>query len=304
MKHDLNQPKATDRKLRALLSLNQDEYAKVLGVFDELVNEKLRHYTLKNQRRVHKEYKERANSSLYGGKKKLDFMLMYLKENPNQAYHGCVFGMCQAKVSEWVSYLTPVLEDTLHRLGLMPQAGHRYRHEEPRTDCLLVDVTERQVPRCQDYEGQKEEYSGKKKLHTVKNMAITTAEGYILYLGPSYQGSVHDKTLWDQAEIDHTPLNLLADLGFAGVEKEYPNAVLPYKKPRNGELTALQKSINQGISRIRVRVEHAFSGVKRLKIIRNKIRLKGYQARDAVMRIAAALHNLRTTFRNPVLNHS
>ncbi len=84
MKQDPNQPKATDPKLRALLSLNQDEYTKVLGVFDELVGQKLSHYTLKNHRRVHKEYKERTNSSLYGSAKKLDFMLMYLKENPTR----------------------------------------------------------------------------------------------------------------------------------------------------------------------------------------------------------------------------
>jgi hypothetical protein len=43
---------------------------------------------------VHKEYKERTNSSLYGSEKKLDFMLIYLKENPNQAYRDCLFGTC------------------------------------------------------------------------------------------------------------------------------------------------------------------------------------------------------------------
>jgi hypothetical protein len=304
VKYEENQPKATDPKLRALLSLNQDEYAKVLGMFDELVKRKLRHYTLKNQRRVHKDYKERTNSSLYGSEKKLDFVLMYLKENPNQSYHGCLFSMCQAKVSQWVSYLTPVLEESLRLLGFMPQAGHSYRHREPNTDCLLVDVTERQVPRHQDYDGQKQEYSGKKKLHRVKNMAITTAEGYILYMSPCCQGSVHDKALWDSIDVEHTPLNLLADLGFAGVEKGYPNVILPYKKPRNGQITDLQKSINREISKIRVRVEHAFAGVKRLKIIKNKIRLRKYHIRDSMMNIAAALHNLRHVSRKPIINHS
>jgi hypothetical protein len=77
--------------------------------------------------------------------------------------------------------------------------------------------------------------------------------------------------LWDSIDVEHTPLNLLADLGFAGVEKGYPNVILPYKKPRNGQITDLQKSINREISKIRVRVEHAFAGVKRLKIIKNKI---------------------------------
>ncbi len=90
---------------------------------------------------------------------------------------------------------------------------------------------------------------------------------------------------------------MLADLGFLGIEKKCPNAILPYKKPTNKELTGLQKQINRGIGAARVRIEHAFSGVKRLKIIRNKIRLKPYLVRDMVFKIAVGLHNLRTLSR-------
>ena len=91
--------------------------------------------------------------------------------------------------------------------------------------------------------------------------------------------------------------NLLADLGFVGIEKDFPDAILPFKKPPGKALTALQKQINKAIGSARIRVEHAFSGVKRLRIIRNKIRLKTYQVRDQVFKIAAALHNLRVSYR-------
>ncbi|MEM6263735.1 MAG: hypothetical protein AAGI38_14575, partial [Bacteroidota bacterium] len=60
-----------------------------------------------------------------------------------------------------------------------------------------------------------------------------------------------------------------------------------------------QKKINKVINGLRVRIEHTFSGIKCLKIIRNKIRLKSYDIRDQMMRIAAALQNLRLTFRSP-----
>jgi hypothetical protein len=85
-----------------LTSLNQSEYDFLLPVFDGLVSERLKYYTLKGARRVAKSYDEAANSSLYGSRAKLDFLMMYLKENVSQAYHGCLFGMGQAKVSEWV----------------------------------------------------------------------------------------------------------------------------------------------------------------------------------------------------------
>lgn len=304
MKQNQNKSEATDRKLRALTSLNQDEYEEILGIFDELVCRKLRYYTLKGARRVCTSYRESIRSSLYGSKKKLDFILMYMKENPNQSIHGYTFGMSQSKVSEWLCFLAPVLEESLRKLGVMPQTGYHYRHCMEDGECLLVDVTERQVSRRDSDEGQHEEYSGKKKMHTVKNMAIATPDSYIAYLSPSFEGTTHDKAIWDQIKVEQSALNLLADLGFAGIDKDYPNAILPYKKPRNGQLSELQKQINKGISKVRIRVEHAFSGVKRLKIIRNKIRLRTYEIRDLVIRIASALHNLRVTFRSPIINRS
>lgn len=290
-------------KLRALVSLNQDEYEKLYVVFDELVRDKLAYCTLKGQLRLFKEHQEAKNSSLYGSKTKLDFILMYLKENPCQSYHGKLFGISQSKVSEWISFLLPVLEASLIKMGLMPQIGSTFTEREIVSDCLLVDVTERQIPRAADYENQKEAYSGKKKLHTLKNLAICDENGKLLFISESEYGSVHDKTIWDSINFKFKDRNLLADLGFLGIDKDHPNAILPYKKPKKGDLTQLQKKINQKISAIRVRIEHAFSGMKRLKIIRNKIRLQTYEVRDQVFRIAAALHNLRVESRS-LINHS
>lgn len=62
----------------------------------------------------------------------------------------------------------------------MPQIGQKYKEQPSKADCLLVYVTERQGPRETDYENQKESYSGKKKLHTIKNLAITDHIGKIL----------------------------------------------------------------------------------------------------------------------------
>lgn len=93
-------------------------------------------------------------------------------------------------------------------------------------------------------------------------------------------------------------------LGFQGIQHKHPNVILPYKTPKNGKLTKLQKQINQVISSLRVRIEHAFAVIKQLKIIRNKIRLKTEDIRDSIMMIATALHSLRISFRNPLINHS
>ena len=284
-------------KLRPLTSLNQDEYDSLLEKFDLLMTKKVSLCNLKGEYRLFKQEKEHGSSSLYGSRIKLAFILMYLKENPNQSYHGAFFGMSQSKVSEWVSYILPVLEEALIKMKVMPQTGTDFIEEDIQSTCLLVDVTERQVPRDVDYENQKEAYSGKKKLHTTKNLAITDEHARLLFVSESEYGSVHDKSIWDSISFTFKDKNLLADLGFVGIDKDNLNVILPYKKPKNGELTALQKEINHKIGALRVRVEHAFSGVKRLKIIREKVRLKTYEVRDQVFRIAAALHNLRVEFR-------
>lgn len=293
MKPNENLPKSTEGKLRSLLSLNQLEYEDLFSYFDPLIRKKLSRCTLKGQLRLFVEEEESIRSSLYGSEAKLDFILMYLKENPNQSYHGHLYGISQSKVSEWVSYLLPVLKASLTKMGVMPQMGYRYEQTDRVVDYLLVDVTEREVVRDVDNDNQKEFYSGKKKLHTMKNLAISDQRGYIEFISESYMGSVHDKTIWDQIDIKLHDHNLLADLGFTGIEKGCPNVILPFKKPPKGELTSLKKQINQAIGSARVRIEHAFSGVKRLKIIRNKIRIKTSYARDLVFKIAVGLHNLR-----------
>lgn len=291
-------------KHRSLTSLNQIEFDELLKVFSPLVEKKLSRYTLKGKLRKLSCFTERKNSSLYGCARKLEFILMYLKENPNQSYHGYAFGMSQSKVSEWVYFLSPILEESLKKLALMPQTGTYYALKEDELDYLLMDVTERRVPRRTDLVAQKEEYSGKKKCHTIKNLAITDPNGYFLFLSDSYEGRIHDKAIWDDLIVENFEQNMLVDLGFLGIDNTHPNAILPFKKPRNGTLTQAQKQINKVISQKRIRIEHAFAGLKCLKIIRNKIRLKSYDIRERIIRIATALHNLRIRFRQPIINHS
>ena len=197
------------------------------------------HYTLKGKRRAKNCLTEAKNSSLSGSRAKLggtplDFILLYLKHNraanrPNQAYHGCMFEISQAKVSDriaerWVCFLCPVLETALTKLGHMPQTGSSYQHFRQTDKGILADVTERPVPRRSGYQAQKEEYShrgsgGEKKSHTVKNLAITGLQGCCLFLSDTYEGAMHDKTLWDELHVDLKGCPVLADLGFIGTDK-------------------------------------------------------------------------------------
>lgn len=62
---------STDRKFKALTSLEQIGYESLYDVFNILVNEKLRIVTLKSQYRLFKTEKEPVNNSLNGVKQNL-----------------------------------------------------------------------------------------------------------------------------------------------------------------------------------------------------------------------------------------
>ena len=212
--------------------------------------------------------------------------------------------MTRSKVSEWVSFILPVLFQALETLKMIPKTGCTFTVKSTDTpEYLIIDVVERDIPRKIDNEAQKEEYSGKKKRHTLKNLAVTDHNGRIIFSSETYVGKTHDKTILDGITIDAPHLYILADLGFQGMESGYLNAILPFKKPKNKELTSPARAMNTFISQLRVTIEHAFAGVKRLKSIRNKIRLRTLEIRHKLIMIAMGLHNLKLDF-HPLVNQS
>jgi hypothetical protein len=287
-----------------LTSLLPEEFMSLLCQFGPICQQYFQHHDLEGKPRRIPKFEEDARCSLAGGFDKLLFILSYLKENPRQHYHGQLWGMKQPRVSKWVKLLLPLLEQALARLRVLPKrfGSQLYAFLLCFTRfVLLMDATERRIPRSVDYGRQKHEYSGKKKTHTVKNNLITDQRGKILFLSSTYPGSVHDKTMADQAGHQfpgHTVL--VEDLGYLGYGPENVIVLIPNKKPRNGELSEQQKLDNRHISQIRVPVEHVMSGVKRLNIAKEKIRIRVQNARDRIMMVACGLHNLRDAFRkNP-----
>ena len=186
----------------------------------------------------------------------------------------------------------------------MPVYQEYYYHNEQSAAYVFGDVTERELPRKTCYKAQKEDYSGKQPQHTEKNFALCNEIGYICFLSASYTGKTHDNSILEDLNIDTGKVPFLMDLGFQGAEAEDNTILLPFKKKKGTGLNTVQQQINQAMSGIRVKVEHAFAGLKRLKIIGQKIRIRSYKKRQCILRIAAAIHNLRVSSRNPIRFYS
>jgi len=98
---------------------------------------------------------------------------------------------------------------------------------------------------------------------------------------------------------DECPLQLPAgsvlrrDPGLLGPAPAGVVGELPHKKPPKQELTFAQKLCNQLLSPLHVVIEHAHSGIKRLRMGKDPVRLRGEWVRDTVMVVACGLHHLR-----------
>lgn len=115
-----------------------------------------------------------------------------------------------------------------------------------------------------------------------------------MYVSPTYRGTVHDKKIADNDEICFPDaIHIFQDSGFQGFIPDGGFISQPYKKPRNGELTKLKKWYNTYVSSIRISVEHAISGIKRCRVIKDTCRHFCRHFRDLTIEICSGLHNFR-----------
>jgi len=105
---------------------------------------------------------------------------------------------------------------------------------------------------------------------------------------------MHDKKIADEDDISFPEgMQLFQDSGYQGFCPKNIHLVQPFKKPRNGELCKIKKWFNSYVAKIRVVVEHAISGIKRCRIVKEQCRHFRQQFRDQVILICTGLHNFR-----------
>jgi hypothetical protein len=124
-------------------------------------------------------------------------------------------------------------------------------------------------------------------------------EKKILYLSPTKSGKIHDfKQFKKTGAIDGIPedIDIFGDKGFIGINNlSIHETFLPKKKPKNGFLTPEEKENNSLISSIRIKVEHAIGGVKRLGVATNIFRGR-FGSDDRFTFVSAALWNFHLQY--------
>ncbi len=107
-------------RVRALTTLEPEEFADLVPVFEACFMDRMRDYTIDGLPRLNRRYTPYKNSPLPTIEDKLLFILVHMKQNLTQEVQGQLFGMIQSDANKWLQLLRPVLQTALHRLDVLP----------------------------------------------------------------------------------------------------------------------------------------------------------------------------------------
>ena len=159
-----------ERQMKALTGLSSEKFHRLLPEFEQT-------YQMHQQRNYAEGLVQETRTRKSGGgqkgklpemRDKLEFILRYMKTYPTYDELAEAYDIARSSAHDNVKRLSPILADTLDRLGMLPQrtfesvAEFREFCSQLELEQLLVDVTERPCRRHQDNQVQREHYSGKK----------------------------------------------------------------------------------------------------------------------------------------------
>jgi len=120
----------------------------------------------------------------------------------------------------------------------------------------------------------------------------------ICFLSATYEGKANDTILAELEGYRVPPGSSLdQDMGFQGFVLADVTMMQPQQKPRGGELTPPEQATNRRIASIRIRIEHAIGGVKRDRMVKDRIRLLKDGIRDTMMDTCCGFHHFRLQYR-------
>ncbi len=158
-------------------------------------------------------------------------------------------------------------------------------------EVISIDVTEQPIERPK--RGQKSYYSGKKKRHTIKVQLIVCMLTLRILAIACQKGKVHDFRILKESQTGiHPSTKKLVDLGYQGIHNIYENTQIPFKKPKNGQLTDDEKKFNRQLAQVRVKIEHVNRRCKIFRITKETYRGK-HKNYGKTWNIIGALINLR-----------
>ena len=170
-----------EKQFLSLTSLTVTEFDELLSPFELAWNTFIHKFTLDGKPRTRK-YVPKSSNGINSIEVKLFFILCYQKNNPLQEYIAATFDIEQDMCNKWIHILSPLLDKSLEKF----KAARTEKELEKKTiegSIYIGDCTERPIERPTVDQGAV--YSGKKKVHSMKNFLLCCTCGFVVFLGRS-----------------------------------------------------------------------------------------------------------------------
>ncbi|HEU6937955.1 TPA: IS5 family transposase [Streptococcus pneumoniae] len=181
--------------------------------------------------------------------------LQYVREYRTYEQIAADFGIHESNLirrSQWVEVTLVQSGVTISRTPLSSE-----------DTVMIIDATEVKINRPKK---ELANYSGKKKCYAMKAQAIVTSQGRIVSLDITVN-YCHDMKLFKMSRRNIGQAGkILADSGYQGLMKIYPQAQTPRKSSKFKPLTVEDKTYNHALSKERSKVENIFAKVETFKM--------------------------------------
>jgi len=190
-------------------------------------------------------------------------MLILYRCAVTQDFVACLYGVDKAAICRSLRRIEKLAARVLG-------VTRRIKVSRAEAEALIIDCTEQPIQRPS--RKQRCWYSGKKKRHTIKTEIIVTEQGKFVSRSKPAPGRVSDITVRRRGPKLPKGSRAHADSGYQGLQDEHPDTEIPYKKSKKKPLTKDERDYNHGLSRFRVRVEHAIARLKSFRLLSERYR--------------------------------
>ncbi|NP_001103508.1 uncharacterized protein LOC799220 [Danio rerio] len=232
--------------------------------------------------------------------------LMKLRLNLLQGDLAERFAVSQSIVSKVISCWIDIMEENMRDYvpwlpketiqATMPQC---FREQFPNTTCI-IDCSETPLQKPHNLDSRGESYSHYYGQNTIKYLVSIAPCGLIMFISPAYGGRCSDKFITANSgflEYLRPGDEVMADRGFTISDLLYEKKVklvIPAFTKKGMQLSEEDTTNTRRIANVRVHVERVICRLKTFKIISQTVPINLTPKIDKILRICAALCNLRS----------
>lgn len=204
-------------------------------------------------------------------------------------------------ISYWIDKLEEVTRDLipwLPRETIQATMPAVFKTNYPKTTCIL-DCSESLLQKPKNLDSRGESYSHYYSHNTIKYLVSIAPCGLIMFISAAYGGRCSDKFItMDSGILEYLRPGdeVMADRGFTIRDILFErkiNLAIPSFTNKGAQLSEEQVTSTRRIANVRIHVERAIRRIKVFKIMSQVVPITLVPKVDKILRICAALVNLR-----------